>query len=141
MNDTNTTEICLEECLVEYYINCSNYYCDSDEEYLDKVFDYVYPTVFEWTCAVLFGVVFVMGLIGNSLVCFVVGKNRSMRTTTNIFIVNLSIGDVMVTILCLPTTVVGDVTETWFLGSAACKIIIYLQVCVICFPPGMSVSN
>ncbi|KAH0622000.1 hypothetical protein JD844_023872 [Phrynosoma platyrhinos] len=50
-----------------------------------------------------------------------------MRTVTNYFIVNLSLADVLVTITCLPATLVVDITETWFLGDGLCKGIPYLQ--------------
>lgn len=66
--------------------------------------------------------------IGNILVCIAVYANTSMRTVTNIFIVNLAIADLLVIILCLPPTVIWDVTETWFLGEAMCKVILYFQV-------------
>lgn len=56
-----------------------------------------------------------------------------MRTVTNIFIVNLAVADFFVILLCLPPTVVWDVTETWFLGELACKVVIYFQVIVIFF--------
>lgn len=68
--------------------------------------------------------------IGNILVCIAVYANATMRTVTNIFIVNLAIADLLVIILCLPPTVIWDVTETWFLGEAMCKGILYLQVSV-----------
>ena len=54
-----------------------------------------------------------------------------MRTVTNYFIVNLSLADVLVTITCLPATLVVDITETWFFGQSLCKVIPYLQVIVI----------
>lgn len=47
---------------------------------------------------------------------------------TNIFIVNLAVADFFVILLCLPPTVVWDVTETWFLGEVLCKVVIYFQV-------------
>nr|XP_023416983.1 orexin receptor type 2 [Cavia porcellus] len=50
-----------------------------------------------------------------------------MRTVTNYFIVNLSLADVLVTITCLPATLVVDITETWFFGQPLCKVIPYLQ--------------
>ncbi|KAL0964656.1 hypothetical protein UPYG_G00327120 [Umbra pygmaea] len=50
-----------------------------------------------------------------------------MRTVTNYFIVNLSFADVLVTITCLPASLVVDITETWFFGSTLCKILPYLQ--------------
>lgn len=62
------------------------------------------------------------------LVCFAVWKNRHMRTVTNYFIVNLSFADVLVTIICLPASLVVDITETWFFGNTLCKIVPYLQV-------------
>lgn len=70
--------------------------------------------------------------IGNALVCLAVYSNQSMRTVTNIFIVNLAVADFFVILLCLPPTVVWDVTETWFLGEVLCKVVIYFQVCSLC---------
>lgn len=61
-------------------------------------------------------------------VCFAVWKNRHMRTVTNYFIVNLSLADVLVTIICLPASLIVDITETWFFGNTLCKIVPYLQV-------------
>lgn len=65
--------------------------------------------------------------IGNALVCLAVYTNQSMRTVTNIFIVNLAIADFFVILFCLPPTVIWDVTETWFLGNTMCKVVIYFQ--------------
>lgn len=56
-----------------------------------------------------------------------------MRTVTNYFIVNLSLADVLVTITCLPATLVVDITETWFFGQSLCKVIPYLQVRIFFF--------
>lgn len=66
----------------------------------------------------------------SNLVCVAVWKNHHMRTVTNYFIVNLSLADVLVTITCLPATLVVDITETWFFGQSLCKVIPYLQVIV-----------
>lgn len=108
--------------------SCSNDYCISDADYIDRIHSYVFPSAFEWAIVTLYIAVFVIGLIGNSLVCFVVHNNRDMRTITNLYIVNLSTADLLVIIACLPATVIGDITETWFLGRIACKIIPFIQV-------------
>ncbi|XP_043919802.1 orexin receptor type 2 [Protopterus annectens] len=50
-----------------------------------------------------------------------------MRTVTNYFIVNLSVADVLVTVSCLPASLLVDITETWFFGLTLCKVIPYLQ--------------
>jgi len=44
---------------------------------------------------VLYCVIFVVGLGGNSLVVYVVSRNAAMRTITNIFIANLAVSDIM----------------------------------------------
>ena len=107
---------------------CANEYCVSDEEYVNMIHEYITPTTFEWVVVVLYIVVFLAGLVGNFLVCFVVWKNRHMRTVTNMFIVNLSVADFLVILICLPPTVLGDVTETWYMGGVMCKIVQYVQV-------------
>lgn len=66
--------------------------------------------------------------VGNALVCIAVYTNYTMRTVTNIFIVNLAVADFFVILFCLPPTVVWDVTETWFMGEAMCKVVLYFQV-------------
>ena len=117
--DANGTESPL--CLL-------NIYCETMEDYFDRMEDYIYPEPFEWGLIVVYIITFFVGLIGNSLVCFAIWRNKKMRTITNIFIVNLSVADLGVIIICLPSTLLVDVTETWFLGTAFCKIHLFLMV-------------
>ena len=110
--------------------NCTNDYCVSDEEYIDMITSYIWPNPFEWGLIAFYIVVFIVGLVGNFLVCLAVWRNHHMRTVTNYFIVNLAVADFLVILICLPPTVLGDVTETWFMGKVMCKIIKYLQVSI-----------
>ncbi|XP_031820566.1 orexin receptor type 2 isoform X1 [Sarcophilus harrisii] len=99
-----------------------------DEELLRYVWrEYLHPKEYEWVLIAGYIIVFIVALIGNVLVCVAVWKNHHMRTVTNYFIVNLSLADVLVTITCLPATLVVDITETWFFGQSLCKVIPYLQ--------------
>ncbi|KAG8199001.1 hypothetical protein JTE90_001800 [Oedothorax gibbosus] len=106
---------------------CSNEYCVSDEDYLAMIQEYIFPSWVEWILITLHLLVFVVGLVGNALVCVSVYRNHSMRTVTNYFIVNLAFADFLVILVCLPPTVLWDVTETWFFGSALCKLVLYFQ--------------
>ncbi|XP_073531527.1 orexin receptor type 2 isoform X1 [Phyllobates terribilis] len=101
---------------------------DYDEEFLRYLWrEYLHPKEYEWVLIAGYIAVFIIALIGNILVCVAVWKNHHMRTVTNYFIVNLSLADVLVTITCLPATLVVDITETWFFGKTLCKVIPYLQ--------------
>lgn len=110
--------------------NCTNDYCIPDEDYIELMVQHIFPKFTDWVLIAMHSVVFIIGLIGNALVCMAVYRNHSMRTVTNYFIVNLAVADLLVLLICLPPSVLWDVTETWFLGLKLCKAVPYLQVSV-----------
>ncbi|CAM1303796.1 HCRTR2 (predicted) [Pycnogonum litorale] len=124
MSDTNVTNH-------TYSLNvsqkCPYYKCLEYDDYVDFIQDYIYPKWYEWIFIWMHLLVFIVGIVGNLLVCISVYRNRSMRTVTNYFIVNLAVADFLVILICLPPTVLWDVTETWFFGSSLCKLIVYFQ--------------
>uniref|UniRef100_T1IYS5 G-protein coupled receptors family 1 profile domain-containing protein n=1 Tax=Strigamia maritima TaxID=126957 RepID=T1IYS5_STRMM len=111
--------------------NCSNAYCVSDDEYLEMMEDFIFPNSYEWVLIVMHTFAFTVGIVGNFLVGLAVYRNQSMQTVTNFFIVNLALADFLVILVCLPPTVLWDVTETWFFGSVLCKIVVYTQTASI----------
>ena len=58
---------------------------------------------------VAYTVVFVVGVVGNTLVVYVICRYPSMRSVTNFFIVNLAVADVLVCLFCLPFTLVSNI--------------------------------
>ncbi|XP_053674002.1 neuropeptide SIFamide receptor-like [Anopheles nili] len=119
-----------ENCFIDHNVTCVGDpdFCNlTYGEYRQLLMDYIYPSTGEWILIASHTVVFLMGLVGNALVCIAVYTNHTMRTVTNIFIVNLAVADFFVILFCLPPTVVWDVTETWFMGKAMCKVVIYFQ--------------
>ncbi|KAM9702958.1 neuropeptide FF receptor 1 [Dama dama] len=81
---------------------------------------------------VAYVLIFLLCMVGNTLVCFIVLKNRHMRTVTNMFILNLAISDLLVGIFCMPTTLVDNLITGWPFDNATCKMSGLVQ--------GMSVS-
>lgn len=109
---------------------------ESYEDYLNQIEEFIFPRTWTWILIFIHSLVFVIGLVGNTLVCVAVYRNHSMRTVTNYFIVNLAVADFMVILFCLPPTLIWDVTMTWFFGVTMCKIVLYLQVSyLIIFDP------
>lgn len=67
--------------------NCSMYmndYCESDEDYENRMLEELYPNRYEWVIIGAHFIVFIMGLVGNTLVCIAVFRNSTMRTVTNV---------------------------------------------------------
>lgn len=73
-----------------------------------------------------------IGIIGNVMVPLVILKSRDMRNSTNIFLTNLSIADLMVLLVCTPTVLVevNSKPETWVLGSEMCKAVPFVELTV-----------
>ncbi|BFZ01024.1 hypothetical protein BsWGS_04063 [Bradybaena similaris] len=84
--------------------------------------------------------VFFVGVIGNALVIHVVASVRSMRKRMNYFLVSLSVADLMVLLVALPTSLhefYGK--EKWYLGQAMCEY--HLSTFRVSVPLTISMCN
>ncbi|NXL20236.1 NPFF2 protein, partial [Setophaga kirtlandii] len=66
--------------------------------------------------------IFLLCVVGNGGVCFIVLWSRHMRTVTNLFILNLAISDLLVGLFCMPTTLLDNIIAGWPFGSLVCKM-------------------
>ncbi|XP_072299575.1 somatostatin receptor type 5-like [Eucyclogobius newberryi] len=71
--------------------------------------------------AVIFIIVFVVGLLGNTLVIYVVFRYTKMKTVTNLYILNLALADELY-ILGIPFLCTQNVLSYWPYGEFLCKI-------------------
>lgn len=76
---------------------------------------------------VLYSVIFLIGLFGNMLVCYIVYSNKAMQTVTNLFITNLALSDILLCILCVPFTPLYTFLGKWIFGSITCHLVGYAQ--------------
>uniref|UniRef100_A0A2K6EU25 Neuropeptide FF receptor 2 n=1 Tax=Propithecus coquereli TaxID=379532 RepID=A0A2K6EU25_PROCO len=53
--------------------------------------------------------IFFLCIVGNTVVCFIVTRNKHMHTVTNLFILNLAISDLLVGIFCMPITLLDNI--------------------------------
>lgn len=75
----------------------------------------------------IFGLIFALGVLGNSLVITVLAQRKpgQHRSTTNIFILNLSVADLSYLLFCIPFQSTVYMLPTWILGAFICKFIHY----------------
>ncbi|KAF1763249.1 hypothetical protein GCK72_011515 [Caenorhabditis remanei] len=88
-------------------------------------------TTENYTIAVTFFVIFLLSVVGNSVVLIVIIKQRAMRSITNIYLMNLAASDMMLSVVCMPPTLVSMVMNCWMFGNYMCKILAYLQPVVV----------
>lgn len=56
---------------------------------------------------IAYSFIIIISLFGNTLVCHVVMKNKQTRSVTSLFIANLAIADILITLLNTPFTLVS----------------------------------
>ena len=67
---------------------------------------WILPAYIAYTSFVLFSLVLAVGVVGNVLVLIVILTSKSMRSSTNLFLLNLSIADLLVLIVCCPNAMI-----------------------------------
>ncbi|XP_006898074.1 PREDICTED: kiSS-1 receptor [Elephantulus edwardii] len=80
-----------------------------------------------WLVPLFFTAVMLVGLAGNSLVIYVVCRDKQMRTVTNFYIANLAATDVTFLLCCVPFTALLYPLPAWVLGDFMCKFVNYIQ--------------
>ncbi|XP_062866612.1 neuropeptide Y receptor Y2, like [Trichomycterus rosablanca] len=74
-----------------------------------------------------YSTIILLGVVGNSLVIYVVCKFKTLRTVTNFFIANLAVADLLVNTLCLPFTLAYTLLGQWKFGQVLCFTLPYAQ--------------
>ncbi|KAL3269113.1 hypothetical protein HHI36_008195 [Cryptolaemus montrouzieri] len=77
-------------------------------------------TIIHWLQIFIFAAVCIVGLVGNTLVIYVVVRFSKMQTVTNMYIVNLAIADECF-LVGIPFLLVTMINRGWIFGKIACK--------------------
>uniref|UniRef100_A0A3B4YU23 KISS1 receptor a n=1 Tax=Seriola lalandi dorsalis TaxID=1841481 RepID=A0A3B4YU23_SERLL len=80
-----------------------------------------------WLVPLFFSLIMLVGLVGNSLVIYVISKHRQMRTATNFYIANLAATDIIFLVCCVPFTATLYPLPGWIFGNFMCKFVAFLQ--------------
>ena len=75
----------------------------------------------------IFSIVIIFGVFGNALVIWTVLFNKQMRTSNNLFVLNLAISDLTLCLFSIPFNVYKTLRHTWKFGSFLCKFSPFFQ--------------
>ncbi|XP_023252612.1 cholecystokinin receptor type A [Seriola lalandi dorsalis] len=76
---------------------------------------------------VLYSLIFLLSVLGNSLIIAVLVRNRRMRTVTNLFLLSLAVSDLMVSLVCIPFTLIPNLMRDFIFGIGICKLVMYFM--------------
>ncbi|PSN33893.1 Opsin-1 [Blattella germanica] len=86
---------------------------------------YQYPPLNPLWHGILGFVIAVLGFIswtGNGMVIYIFSSTKSLRTPSNLLVVNLAFSDFLMMVIISPPMVVNCYNETWVLGPLMCEI-------------------
>lgn len=85
------------------------------------------PDIDQTVRIILYSLIFLLSVLGNSLIITVLVRNRRMRTVTNLFLLSLSVSDLMVSIVCIPFTLIPNLMRNFIFGNGICKLVMYFM--------------
>lgn len=92
--------------------------------------DKVLVLYLEVAIVIAYGVLFVIGLVSNGLVCFVVFRQCGKKNVPsqgpsprNLYIVNLAFADIIMCMVCIPFTLWALMSRRWTWGLIMCKTV------------------
>lgn len=78
----------------------------------------------------LFCAIEIVGIVGNLLVIVVIVVDKKMRRSpTNMFIMNLSVADLLIMIFGIPEIVQFMLNRGWLMGPVMCRVERFVLVC------------
>ena len=95
-----------------------------------EVSSYGYHIPMEVVVALMI-LLFLINLIGNSIVVLIIAKKRRMQTFTNWLLFNLAIADLSVALICIPLEIPIEIKGYWIYGGVFCKIFYPIQTASI----------
>nr|QVK45889.1 G protein-coupled receptor [Proales similis] len=126
-NHQRLSAVCLIAFLLNYAASESaqteNSIEDESLASVDSKLDSMEETIIICTFVALI----VFGAVGNLLVIWTVLLNRSMRTTNNLFILNLATSDLTLCMFSIPFNLYKTLRHSWIFGSFLCKFAPFFQ--------------
>lgn len=99
----------------------------------DDMFPVDYTVLETYIAGAALLVIMIVCLMGNSVICYVVFRNRRLWTEMNIFIVNLAIGDIAMSLTSMSTPLETIITgQSIFVSGPLCQISAFLNSVLFC---------
>jgi hypothetical protein len=84
-----------------------------------------FPGYVETIFTVVYVLIMIFALSGNTLVILVILGNKSLRNVTNMFLISLAISDILISGFNVPMNLLYNFDMVWKYGEAMCKIVAY----------------
>ncbi|KAJ8798081.1 hypothetical protein J1605_001572 [Eschrichtius robustus] len=80
------------------------------------------PAPLRMSLAVLMMLMILVGFLGNAVVCIIVYQRLTMRSAITLLLATLAFSDIILSLCCMPFTVVTLITVRWHFGDSFCSL-------------------
>ena len=89
------------------------------------------PVFYIWTLRLVYSAIFLLGTVGNAVVCFAIVKRKAPQNSCNLFTFNLAFHDLVLVLLYVPTQMIAlEHCYAWILGKVMCQLVyMILPIC------------
>ncbi|XP_072347452.1 pyroglutamylated RF-amide peptide receptor-like [Scyliorhinus torazame] len=89
------------------------------------------PLAAKATFAAVYCAIFLLAFFGNILVLCVLRRGKRSRTVTSVFVGSLAISDLLITFLCIPFSLLQNISSQWIGGAFVCKMVPFVQTIAV----------
>lgn len=83
---------------------------------------------FLYAIPTIYGIIILIGLVGNITLIKIFCTVKSMRNVPNFFISSLAFGDLLLLLTCVPVDASRYLSPEWLFGRVGCKLIPFIQL-------------
>uniref|UniRef100_A0A183C2K2 G_PROTEIN_RECEP_F1_2 domain-containing protein n=1 Tax=Globodera pallida TaxID=36090 RepID=A0A183C2K2_GLOPA len=80
---------------------------------------------------IVYGCLFLLGLLGNGSVLLAFAQNKRLRSARNLFLLNLILTDILLCLTAVPVTPWYALTKDWSFGSLMCRVVPLSNSCAV----------
>ncbi|GAU98738.1 hypothetical protein RvY_09846-2 [Ramazzottius varieornatus] len=93
----------------------------------------VYPMSYRVVGTVADVIIFIVGFLGNIMICAVVKNTKSLQTPTYCYLVSLAVADILLVCAAIPEAIISYhlYSKQWILGHAGCAIMVFITFLAI----------
>lgn len=95
---------------------------------LQAVADHVYSPTTELALISVYALIAAIGFLSNAFILLVILSSRKLLSNpSSLLLVNLMFSDIVMSLFCIPFTLIWFIRRSWSFGSTMCKVIPFLQ--------------
>ncbi|GFS20236.1 cholecystokinin receptor type A [Elysia marginata] len=132
MTPTTSTTTNVQNMFIDTISNLSNFFADNQSDSSNRSNASLRGgppgnSMFMMAQIPFYVLIFLLSVVGNILVIVTVIQNKKMRSLTNVFLLNLSVSDLLLSVFCMPFTLIPVYLKDFIFGEVMCVLVRYLQ--------------